>query len=194
MNKETFLRALAAELRRLPKEEYDRAMAYYVEYFEEAGSENEADVIADLGTPKEVAAELIADTAMKRMADPEKIVKRPFSSIWTVILAIFAAPIALPLAFSLVLVVVFMMLAMLMLVAAVLLTEVALGATGFISVIIGFILLFSQPATGIVNLGSGLLVIGLAILFSFLVVRMMKWCSRGVRSLFGRIIRKGRKS
>ncbi len=41
MNKEQYLRALAGELRKLPKEEYERAIDYYVEYFEDAGPEHE---------------------------------------------------------------------------------------------------------------------------------------------------------
>lgn len=37
MSREEYLRALSRELRRLPKDEYEKAMDYYVEYFEEAG-------------------------------------------------------------------------------------------------------------------------------------------------------------
>ena len=35
-------------------------MDYFSEYFEEAGPENEAQVIAELGTPKEAARDIIS--------------------------------------------------------------------------------------------------------------------------------------
>lgn len=190
MNREKFLGDLAAELRRLPKEEYDKAMSYYVEFFDEAGVENEAEVIADLGTPKEVAAELIADTAMKRMEDPQKMVRKPFSTIWTVLLAVCAAPIALPLTAALVAVVVAFALAGFGVILSLVITEVAIFAAGFISAIIGFILLFSQPLTGIVNLGLGLVVIGASVLLGFAVLWVSKWLGRGISSLFRRTVKR----
>ena len=51
MSRDEYLRILARELSRLPKEEFDRAMEYYTEYFEEAGPENAEAVMADLGSP-----------------------------------------------------------------------------------------------------------------------------------------------
>ena len=46
---------------------------YFMEYFEEAGPENEAQVIAELGTPKEAAHEVIS-----RLLD-EKIIEEKSS-------------------------------------------------------------------------------------------------------------------
>ena len=93
MNKEQYLRALAGELRKLPKEEYERAIDYYVEYFEDAGPEHGGrEAINDLGTPHEVASQIITEAAMKRMDNPATSVKKGFSTIWLVILAVCAAP------------------------------------------------------------------------------------------------------
>ena len=44
MTKETHLAELAHHLKKLPKDDYQNAMAYYTEYFDEAGPENEAQV------------------------------------------------------------------------------------------------------------------------------------------------------
>lgn len=70
MNKNTFLSALERELGALAPEERRDAMQYYEEYFEEAGPENEEQAASALGSPKEIAAELLA--ASGRTASPKK--------------------------------------------------------------------------------------------------------------------------
>ena len=55
MNKDQYLRKLEYLLSDLPEEERREAMEYYVEYFEEAGPEREAEVMRELGTPETVA-------------------------------------------------------------------------------------------------------------------------------------------
>ena len=51
MNKSEYMKILTHELRRLPKEDYYRAVDYFEEYFAEAGPENEDQAIRDLGSP-----------------------------------------------------------------------------------------------------------------------------------------------
>lgn len=58
MNKTEYMKILSKKLRRLPKEDYARAIEYFEEYFEEAGPENEQQAIQDLGSPEEAAREL----------------------------------------------------------------------------------------------------------------------------------------
>ena len=52
MNKEQFLARLEKRLRRIPQEERENIMLYYQEYFEEAGPEQEQEVIQELGSPR----------------------------------------------------------------------------------------------------------------------------------------------
>lgn len=192
MNREAYLRQLAEKLRHLPKDEYERAMSYYVEFFDDAGPENEAQVIADLGTPGEVATQIIADVAMKRMDDVEKTARKPFSTIWMIILAVFAAPLAVPLGAALLLTCGAVMLAVCLGAFSVLLASVAALGGGVVSFVAGFILLFSQPLNGITNIGLGLIAIGGGILIGLLAVWIVKWVYRGLRVIFRRIIRKGK--
>lgn len=49
MTKKEYMKKLAYQLRRLPKEDFDKAMDYFEEYFEDAGIENEQKAIEDLG-------------------------------------------------------------------------------------------------------------------------------------------------
>ena len=55
MTKTDYLAALEKYLKTLPEADYKEAMDYFTEYFEEAGSENEAQVIEELGDPKDAA-------------------------------------------------------------------------------------------------------------------------------------------
>ncbi|VUX01955.1 Uncharacterised protein [Streptococcus constellatus] len=59
MTKTDYLAALEKYLKTLPEADYKEAMDYFTEYFEEAGSENEAQVIEELGDPKDAAEEII---------------------------------------------------------------------------------------------------------------------------------------
>ena len=49
MTKTEYMKILARSLRRLPKEDYDRAIEYFEEYFAEAGPENEQQAVSEPG-------------------------------------------------------------------------------------------------------------------------------------------------
>ncbi|MCL2864184.1 MAG: DUF1700 domain-containing protein [Lachnospiraceae bacterium] len=61
MNRAEFMFALGKLLADIPYEERCEALAYYENYFEDAGSENEAAVIQELGSPQKVAEIIRAD-------------------------------------------------------------------------------------------------------------------------------------
>lgn len=56
MNREEYLNQLKKHLRKLPKSDYENAMEYFTEYFEEVG---EHQAVEELGTPEEAAADII---------------------------------------------------------------------------------------------------------------------------------------
>lgn len=60
MNRVQFMTELAALLQDISAEERVEAMKYYNDYFDEAGEENEEDIIKELGSPDKVAAEVKA--------------------------------------------------------------------------------------------------------------------------------------
>lgn len=61
MNRIEFMTELAALLQDVPVEERREAMQYYNDYFDDAGDENEEQVISELGSPAKVAATIKAD-------------------------------------------------------------------------------------------------------------------------------------
>ena len=67
MTRTEYLNQLKHYLKRLPHTDYEEAMDYFKEYFEEAGPENEAQVIQDLGNPKEAAYEILSQLLKKNV-------------------------------------------------------------------------------------------------------------------------------
>lgn len=59
MTRTEYLSKLDNYLHRLPQEDYQEAMDYFTEYFDEAGPENEARVIQELGSPQEAAQAIL---------------------------------------------------------------------------------------------------------------------------------------
>lgn len=60
MNRAEFMSRLTALLQDVPPAEREEALTYYNEYFDDAGEENEAGVIAALGSPDELAKSIKA--------------------------------------------------------------------------------------------------------------------------------------
>lgn len=75
MSKEIFLAQLERLLYDIPKEERDEAMDYYRSYFDDAGVENEAVVLEELGSPKMIADSIIE--ALKSTGDMTGALKNP---------------------------------------------------------------------------------------------------------------------
>jgi uncharacterized membrane protein len=71
VNRKEFLRKLQLELYKLPRHEIDDAIAYYNEYFEEAGVDQEQAVIKELGTPSKIATQIKADYAVRQLESME---------------------------------------------------------------------------------------------------------------------------
>lgn len=61
MNRQEFLRQLESLLKNIPENERQDALAYYNDYFDEAGVENEQNVIQELGSPQKVAQSIVDD-------------------------------------------------------------------------------------------------------------------------------------
>jgi len=61
MRKDEYLQILSDRLSVLPADEHRDIMEYYKEYFEEAGEDNEEDVIRELGNVEELAANILKE-------------------------------------------------------------------------------------------------------------------------------------
>ena len=67
MNKEQFLRELNGKLKYLPEADRNDAIRFYDEYISEMELSDEEDVTTKLGTPKEVASDIISQCTQRHI-------------------------------------------------------------------------------------------------------------------------------
>ena len=72
MTREEYIEELRARISHLPKEERESALSYYIEYLEDATDKTMEEIIAELGTPGEVAERIIAECAQQGDGDDAK--------------------------------------------------------------------------------------------------------------------------
>lgn len=193
MDRNEYMKQMRHRLRRLPREDFGRAMEYFEEYFEEAGPEQEQQAIGDLGIPETAADQIVRELAVENAAKSNKSVKRGASAVWVGILAVFAAPIGLPLALAGGLLALSFVLVICSLLAALLITAFAVTLS-VIPLLGGSIwLLFKAPVDGLTNIGLSLIAVGVGIW----VVKGCAWLIRCflnlMTRLFGSIARKGKR-
>ncbi len=78
MNKEEFLQRLRNLLSGVPAAEAEEALEYYRDYFADAGPENEARVIEELGSPEKVAENIRKDLGYPADNYQEKAYRDPY--------------------------------------------------------------------------------------------------------------------
>lgn len=69
MNRTEFMTELASMMQDIPVEERQEAMKYYNDYFDDAGTENEQEVIRELGSPAKVVEKIKADLNMQQAGE-----------------------------------------------------------------------------------------------------------------------------
>ena len=161
MNKQEYMKQLKIRLGRLPKEDFERAIEYFEEYFADAGEENEAKAIEDLGSPQEAADQIIRDTALHYSKEPVKNVRNGMNGIWVAMLAMFAVPIGLPLILSGIVLVIAVMIVVWSLLLALLLVAACAVITGPFSILAGFTIITKSFPVFLCCCGLGLLSMGL---------------------------------
>lgn len=175
MTRDEYLRQLRKYLKRLPKEDYDSAMEYFTEYFEEAGPEGEQRVMQELGSPRQAAAELLANLLDETTSKKQRGQRSVGSIVLIALMAIFAAPIGIPL---LIVVGVLMLTAVIVAIACavcVLIFGIAGVLIGGKMVLRGLVAMTVSPAGAAVLTGAGLVGVGMSVLLSVLLVCACKW-------------------
>lgn len=194
MTKVDYLAKLDKYLRKLPKEDYQEAMDYFSEYFEEAGPENEAQVIAELGTPKEAARDIISRLLDEKIIDQEKTPKNRVSMVWLAILAVIITPVALPLALVLFLAVITILALGVAAIAVVLSLGVAFLTSGIYMLFDSWSYLNISFSATALSFGLGLLALGLSLLTLLAAGAVCKVVGRSIVNLARKTENKRRKS
>ncbi|EHJ51563.1 DUF1700 domain-containing protein [Streptococcus macacae] len=191
MTRTEYLKQLDKYLRRLPQEEYQEAMEHFREYFDEAGPEQEIAVIDDLGSPKE-AARNILNSLLDKGLEKSLYSKNTKQIIWIAILAISAAPIALPLIAALLV----LILAIFAVGLSIILTTASLSIIAFLSF---FSLLWealaalSNTASFSIALGSSLFSLGSSLILAVITVLSVRLIKLILIKFSQWIIKRGKK-
>ena len=175
MTRQEYMEELKKYLKRLPQEDFDNAIEYFSEYFEEAGPEKEQ-------KDQDIVEEKAPVLKGKRRS-PGKI-------ILLVFLVLCASPVSLAL-----LAFVFAVLcAVILTVAAVIfsigITGIAAIAGGIVTIGVGGSLILKSAAAACMMVGGGFLMTGIGILAGLLTVYICKWCANGIGRLVNRLVRK----
>lgn len=194
MNKEQYMKMLKKKLKHLPKNEFEKAIEYFEEYFAEAGVEHEQQAIEDLGTPDEAAANIIQNIAVKNTLEPIRDVKKGVNAVWVGILAVFAVPVALPI-LLVIIGTVFILFATVLLVLIMLMIScvlvIIMGPVYFFG---GCTMLAQSIPVALVCFGQGLASIGIGLLLGWglylLTRKFLNWTVKA----FGAIVKKGGKN
>jgi uncharacterized membrane protein len=185
MSKEQFLLDLQKHLKRLPQEEIDNALRYYEEYLDEVGIQNEENAIASFGNPHKLASQIVAEYAVKDM-EAAPSAKKTLSSFWAVLLAVFASPIAIPLAIAATCVVLALVVVVIALIFSLAVISFSFAISFIVVIAVGIILLVPNPAVSIFYIGIALFLLGVGIMFSQLTRQLTKKFS----TVIPKIIRK----
>ncbi len=186
MTRTEFMSGLRQALSGLPDEERANALRYYEEYFDDAGPEHEEEAASNLGDPKIVAEQILADfrelaaapkaggsntgSAPPNPGGPNKK-RKGINPILLIMLVLLAIPVGIPL--------LVIILGLLFAVAAVFITvgiviaaiPVCLIAAGGAFSVFSFFV-WNHPASALVTLGSGLGLLGAGALAALLLIKL----------------------
>lgn len=221
MSRKAFMARLDELLADITEAEKEEALSYYEEYFEDAGPENEEEVIFSLGSPEKVAATIKAGLSENAHEEGEFSetgytnsyydVKDEVATInkrkglggigtggWVIILilCLFALPILGPILLGIVGTIFGILVAIAAVIFAVLVTGIALVVAAVAMVAAGFATLFATPLVGVALIGAALLVAGIGILIAILgfwvVTKVIPPLFRGLVELIRKpFVRKG---
>lgn len=186
MNKLEFLEILERELKELPQEEYENVLAYYREYFEEAGIEKESEVIAELGDPMVLAQRILRENRAKNSGAGqfgEKTAqgmnmeawapyneKKKLSPGWIAVIAIVGFPVWVTAAAL----IFFVVMALSALIFGLGLASGIMILIGALAAVVGLAMTFTLGATALFIAGMSLAVAGLGFLFFLAVLGLCK--------------------
>lgn len=189
LSKEEYLAELSRYLRKLPPDDYESAMDYFTEYFEEAGPENEAQAMRDLGTPKEAASEILQNLLHDDSSVHQKDTTR---TLKIAAIAMLLSPLGwLGLLFGGIFLVAGGA-AMVAIIAAAIACDAALFYSGGALIFSAFGMIDQSLAAATLTCGGGILCLGVGLLIVACGLALCRVIAHGVVALFHRLSKKGR--
>ncbi len=218
MNRVDFMKQLESLLQNISPAEREEALQYYNEYFNDAGEENEQDVIEALGNPAKVAENIkrdlygsgYGDNTYQRTAMSDKAIVEYKQNgtgeaqkgnqlstgviVLIVILCVLASPVAIGVGSGALGTVVGIIVSWFSLITAFGIVAAILLITMLVLVVVGIMCAFQSPLVGVIVMGIALICGGIGILFLMLTVAMAGIATpaicRGIVKLFRKLFGK----
>lgn len=188
MTRNEFMNQLRAKLyKRMSESEINDALAYYEEYFDEAGLAGEQDAIQDLGEPSAIASSIIREHALAEADKQPQSFKKGISAAWVVILSLFALPIAVPVAGLLVFALIALLAGIVLVLFGLLGGIAVVAGAGLVLSIMGIALFAKSFGTGMIFTGVGVSLMGLGLLFIPALIGIANATFRALASLVNSI-------
>lgn len=192
MNAYEYLQALRAALAVLPDDEIDSAMRYYEDYFLDAGDENAAQVIEQLGPPEQVAEAILRDYTGVARRRPERFEEEKAQTVdgvplgrdgkpltrkkginpWMLACIVLLALIFGPIAVAVIGAIIVAAVGLIVGVAACVVAVPAATLIGGGALVLFSFLLWATPASALATLGAGLVVGAVGLLLVLLVIKL----------------------
>ena len=192
MNAYEYLQALRAALSALPDDEIDSAMRYYEDYFLDAGDENAAQVIEELGPPEQVAQAILNEyTGVARRRPPhfdedkvepvegvplgkdgKPLTRKKGINPWMLACIVLLALIFGPVAVAVIGAIIVAAVGLIVGVAACVVAVPAATLIGGGALVLFSFLLWATPASALATLGAGLAVGAIGLLLVLLVIKL----------------------
>lgn len=169
MTKQEFLTELREALSGLPKKDVEEHIDFYGEIIDDRIEEGiaEEEVIREIGSAKQIVAQIIADTSLIKIAK-ERIKPQKKLKVWEILLLALGSPIWLSLAVAAAAVILAIYVVLWAVIVSLWAVFVSLAACSVCGVITGiFFTLIARGLTGIALVGAGLVCAGLAIFMFF---------------------------
>ena len=208
MNRIEYMNRLRALLSDIPAEEREEAMQYYNDYFDDAGVENEMDVIKELGSPENLAKSIKEDikedtgdqgeyTEMgyRYSSDENKQVpanpKKPWgSNLVKILLIILIIVVGAPVIFPIAATIFSILIALVAILIGILIAGVVVAIVGITLIVMGFIRIPVTIVAAIGLAGAGLLLLAFGLAATVLI---WKFAIKVIPSVFCWIVEKVRK-
>lgn len=220
MNREQFMRQLECLLQNISPAEREEALQYYNDYFDDAGVENEKDVIEALGSPAKVAENIkrdlygsgYADNMYQREVNHNRNVSTYTQPTWQnqpaqeksklptwaivliVISCVVLSPVWVPVLASVVSFLLGLIVSWFSMILGFGVASVVLFAIAIVILFVGIPACVGSVAGGLLVIGIGLLIAGIGVLFLMLTVAMAGIATpaiiRGITALWHKLFDK----
>lgn len=169
MNKQEFLDALRAKISGLSEEDINERLSFYSEMIDDRveDGKKEESAVKEIGTPDEIASQIIAETPMSKIVK-NKVKSARKLSAWEIVIITLGFPVWFPLLLSAAVVVLALYISVWAIVVSLWAVFVSFAACAPAFLIAGIISLFmGQGAGGIIVIAGGFVCGGLGILSFF---------------------------